>query len=255
MKKGHWVRFSENRRLVLDICALSRRMPLFPAERHMNLGFVEQARDAAVSRISWATIFTKALALTAAAQPAFRQAYMRWPWAHLYEHAFSTASIAVHRQDRNEDRLCWAMLSRVEEMSLKEIQDRLDGYKNAPIHEAFRKQWRMSRLPTVVRRVMWALGLHLSGRQRAKTIGTFTVSSLAGLGAYNRFHPTIATSSLSYGPIDDDGDCLVTLICDHRVIDGYRAAIALQQLETTLATTITEELRSLGAEQPIRRAA
>ncbi|QDV70624.1 branched-chain alpha-keto acid dehydrogenase subunit E2 [Rosistilla carotiformis] len=242
MKKGHWRKLSKNRRLVLDVCALSRRMPLFPAERTIDLTAVAEARGASSQRISWAAIFTKAFALTAAQQPQLRQTYYRLPWPHLYEHNHSVASIAMHRFDGDEDRLCWARIRRVEELSLADLQSRLDDFKSQPIDVAFKSQLRMSRLPMPIRRLMWGLALNLSGRSRAKSVGTFSMSSVAGLGAYNRFHPTMLTSSLSYGPIDDDGRCLVTLICDHRVIDGYRAAICLQQIESILQGPIVDEL-------------
>lgn len=250
MTKGSWRNLTKNRRLVLDVCALSRRVPLFPAERTIDVSQVSEARSAASQRISWAAVFTKAFALTAAAQPQLRQTYFSLPWPHFYEHNHSVASIAMHRFDGQEDRLCWAKIRRVEELTLPDIQSRLDGFQQQPIESAFKSQHRMSRLPMPIRRLMWTLALRLSGRSRAKSVGTFSMSSVAGLGAFNRFHPTVLTSSLSYGPIDDSGRCLLTLICDHRVIDGYRAAICLQQLESDLAGPIASELRQLADSQP-----
>jgi len=67
---------------------------------------------------------------------------------------------------------------------------------------------------------------------------------LAGFSAMNRFHPTICTTSLSYGPLDDDGRCLVTVIADHRVLDGAAVAKALARLEAVLTGEITAELRT-----------
>ncbi|WP_417732346.1 hypothetical protein [Rosistilla oblonga] len=250
MKKGHWRSLSKNRRLVLDVCAISRRMPLFPAERNVDLSQVAQARSESPSRVSWAAIFTKAFALAAADQPQLRQTYYRLPWPHLYEHNHSVASIAMHRFDGEEDRLCWARIRRVEELTLAEIQRQLDDFKSQPIEVAFRSQYRLSRMPMPIRRLVWGLALNFSGRSRAKEVGTFSMSSVAGLGTYNRFHPTVLSSSLSYGPIDDDGNCLVTLICDHRVIDGYRAGICLQQIESMLAGPIAEELRQMAESAP-----
>lgn len=245
MAKGRSLKLSENRRLVLDVCALSRDVPLFPAERTMTLAPVAAARSSAASRVSWTALMAKALGIAAVEHPHMRQAYMPWPWPRLYEHSFSTASIAVHRDVDGEDRLCWAKVSRVEEQPLTEIQHQLDLFKNESVETAFSKQVRLSRLPRPLRRLAWRFALHFSGRERAKSIGTFTLSSMAGLGVYNRMHPTVLTSSLSYGPVEDDGTCLVTLICDHRVIDGYRAALILHQLEAALNGEILEELKTL----------
>ncbi|MEZ6089471.1 MAG: hypothetical protein R3C05_15870 [Pirellulaceae bacterium] len=249
MKKGQWLPLTKNRRLVLDVCSLSKHVPLFPAEMTVNVGAVSQARTQAAIRVSWAAIFTKAFAIAAVDQPQLRQAYFGWPWPHLYEHLFSNASIAMHRTDGDEDRLCWARLTRVEELSLSAIQERLDSLKTLPIEEAFAKQHRMSRLPFPVRRLMWMLALRMSGRTRAKSLGTFSVSSLAGMKTYNRFHPTILTTSLSYGPIDEAGDCLLTLICDHRVLDGFRAAKCLEAIDTAVNGEVLSELRALESMQ------
>jgi non-ribosomal peptide synthetase component F len=67
------------------------------------------------------------------------------------------------------------------------------------------------------------------------------------MAATNRFHPTICTTSLSYAPLDADGNCLVTLIADHRVLDGAVVARALARLEEVLCNGMLAELRGLAA--------
>ena len=255
MSKGRWIGLTENRRLVLDVCAMSRHIPLFPAERTMDLASVRRARSCTRTRISWTSIFTKSLAVVGLTEPLLRRSYVRWPWPHLYEHAFSTASIAIQREVNDEDRLCWGKITRIEDKSLVEIQAEIDHYASGIPAEKFPKQTRLSRLPKPIRWLAWQMGWSISGRQRAKSLGTFTVSSLSGLGVYNRFHPTVLTSSLSYGPIDDDGSCIVTLICDHRVIDGYRAAVCMNKLEDVLNGEILEELNGLRGYSNMERAA
>ena len=66
----------------------------------------------------------------------------------------------------------------------------------------------------------------------------------------SRFHPTICTTSLSYAPLDADGNCLVTLIADHRVLDGAVVARALARLEEVLCHEMLAELRGLTACSP-----
>ena len=111
----------------------------------------------------------------------------------------------------------------------------------------FRRQLRFSRFPTWLRRLGWRIGLYADMGKRAKRFGSFSVSSLAGLGTLNRLHPSIHTTSLTYGPLDERGRSLVTLICDHRLIDGVAAAQALHALQEALGTTIANELRALAA--------
>jgi hypothetical protein len=100
-------------------------------------------------------------------------------------------------------------------------------------------------LGSLFRRLIWRINLNFSGRKRARRLGTFTMSCLGGQGAINRFHPTLASSSLTFGPLDSQGKTLVTLICDHRVFDGVLGARVLANLETALCGTIANELRLL----------
>jgi hypothetical protein len=243
--------------LVLDVVALCDRTAYFPLERSFDLGQIAALRKAATPRISWSAIFLKAYAIVSAVTPPLRQAYIRWPWPHLCEYPTNVGMLAVNRQFDGEDRLCWARFINPEKTPLAELQQALDDYQTKPVEEAFKWQLQLSRLPAMLRRVIWRANLNFSGRKRAKRIGTFTMSSLAGTGALNRYHPTLATSSLTYGPLDAQGNSLVTLICDHRVFDGALAARVLDDLESALRGIVGEELRLLAshasrptAEQP-----
>jgi pyruvate/2-oxoglutarate dehydrogenase complex dihydrolipoamide acyltransferase (E2) component len=73
-----------------------------------------------------------------------------------------------------------------------------------------------------------------AGRKRAKNLGTFSISSLGHLGALNGYHPLVTTSSLAIGPIEPTKPTDVVLLCDHRVLDGVLAAVALASLEEKL---------------------
>lgn len=238
-------RLSPNRSVVLDLVYYSRTVPLFPAERQFALAEVTAARRQTRTRVSWSAVFLKAYGLVAARVPQLRQAYQKFPWPHLYQFPHNVGMVAVSREHQGEDRLCFGRFIKPEEQSLVALQNELDRYQQGPIETTFSRQVSVSRLPWPIRRLMMFCGLHLSGGRRAKRLGTFGMSALAGQGVINRFHPTFLTTSLSYGPVDDDGHALITLICDHRILDGALAARALVDLERTLQTTILEELRSL----------
>lgn len=206
-------------------------------------------RDEAPQRISWAALFVKGYALAAMRQPPLRQMYVRWPWPHLFEQPHSTAMVVINRQYWGEDRICWGRLTRPEQMPLVELQRRLDAYKTQPVDKIFAHQLRLSRLPTPLRRLLYWANLNFGGRMRARRLGTFTMSTLAGQGVLNRMHQTFLTSSLTYGPLDENGRAVVTLLCDHRVVDGVVAARALSDLEAALVGPITSELRTLCADR------
>jgi hypothetical protein len=222
-------------------------MPTFAADRLFSLGEIAELRGQATPRISWTVLFLKAYALVAADCRSLRQAYLRWPWPHLVEHPHSVATVAINRRDeeRGEDRLCWGRFMEPERQSLGSLQQALERYQREPIDDIFRRQVQHSKLPRPLRRLIWWVNLNLVVKKRAKRLGTFSMSTLAGLGAGNRSHPSILTTSLTYGPIDERGQMLVTLICDHRVLDGALAARSLAQLEAVLCGPIARELAML----------
>jgi hypothetical protein len=242
------VRISRNRALVGDVVHFARHIPRFAVDRLVPLADLSVLRDQAMPRISWSTLFLKAYSLLAVDCRPLRQAYLAWPWGHLIEMPHSVGMLAINRRDEelDEDRLCWGRFIRPADQSLVALQEALDGYQREPIGEVFRRQVRHSKLPTVLRRFVWWINLNLVVKSRARRVGTFSMSSLAGQGAWNRSHPAIHTTSLTFGPQDEQGRMLVTLICDHRVLDGALAARVLADLETALREPIAAELATLA---------
>ena len=68
----------------------------------MNLADVSETRDQCSERISWPAIFLKAYAIVAQEIPELRQTWYRWPWAHLYQHSTSVATLTVQREMAGE---------------------------------------------------------------------------------------------------------------------------------------------------------
>jgi hypothetical protein len=240
-----WLPISINRRLVLDGLFFARGVPLYPIEKTFELAEVAELRKTADQRISWAAIFVKAYALTARQHRPLRQAYVRWPWPHLIEEAYTTAMVVLNRQYMGNDRICWGKMATPEKRPLAALQQELDAYQSDPVDSAFYRQLLLSKLPTALRRLIYWWNLNLAGSRRARRLGTFTMSTLAGEGVVNRMHQTFLTTSLTYGPLDDNGQALVTLLCDHRVVDGIVAARALTDLEAALHGPIATELKTM----------
>ncbi len=244
-RQSRWVPISINRRLVLDGLYFARRVPLFPAERILDLSEVAVLRKHVPRRISWAAIFVKAYALVAKEHRPLRRTYIRWPWPHLVEEPFSTAMVVVNRQYQEEDRICWGRIAQPESKSLVDIQRQLNTYRTGEVEKVFSQQIRLSKMPAPIRRLLYWLNMNFGGQKRAKRLGTFTMSTLAGQGAFNRGHQSFLTTSLTYGPTDEQGRSLITLLCDHRVVDGVVAARALADLESAFRGPIVGELKSL----------
>jgi hypothetical protein len=234
-----------------DVARLARDVPLFPVERMLRLETVAEARAATAPRIGWAAVFLKAYAVVAREMPVLRSWLARGlPHGpglrdRLVTAAESVATLAVNRIEEGEDRLFWPRLTAPDRLGLPEIQQFVHAAATAPVEEFYRRQLELEMVPGLLRRTILRWNMNSRSAKRASRIGTFSLSTLAGLGATNRFHPTICTTSLSYAPLEADGRCLVTLIADHRVLDGAAAARALSRLEEVLCGGIRAELRDL----------
>jgi hypothetical protein len=245
---GRSLPLSPPRRLICDLMHFARKIPTVPVQRRMQLGEVVAARLAATPRPSWCSLFTKAYGIVAAARPELRRSYLSFPRPHLYEHPLNVATIAIERQFEDEEAVLFAPIRQPEEMALPDLDARLRRLKELPLEEvgAFRRALGISRLPGPLRRLLWWVGLNVSGRQRARIMGTFGVSVYSGLGAAGLHPLSVATTTLNYGVIEPDGTVDVRLIYDHRVLDGATIARALADLEGVLTHEILGELRYLG---------
>jgi len=247
---------SNARACIGDVALLGREIPLFPVERTMRLDGIAAARARALPRIGWAAVFLKAYAVVADGMPGLRTWLVRgFPHGgslrdRLATSSESVATLAVNRIEDGEDRLFWPRLRHPDRLGLPEIQQFIEAAATKPVADFYKRQLQLEMVPGALRRTILRWNMNSCSPKRAARIGTFSLSTLAGAGATNRFHPTICTTSLSYAPLEADGRCLVTLIADHRVIDGAEAARALERLEQVLAGRMAEELAGLAAVTP-----
>lgn len=258
-------RLDTQRLLVDDIVRLSRRIPIFPVERVMRLGGVEEVRRKSPVRVGWAALFLKAYALVARDRPALRSWFVpprvpllgrpRWATSPV-----SVASLALSRPRGGEtpapdlaldpDAIWWARIREPDALPLPDLQAEITRAAGAPVAEVFPRQIELHLLPRLLRRIVLRWNLRSATAKRALRLGTFSLSTLAGEGCSNRGHPTFLTTSLSYEPLDEAGRMRVTLLADHRLIDGVPAARALQALEATLRGEILRELVTLAGGAP-----
>jgi len=241
---------SGHRGCVADVAIVAREIPLFPVDRVLQLGPVAEARAAAATRIGWAATFLKAYGLVARELPVLRTWFVRGLWPRLATSSESVATLAVNRTAGADERLCFARLQRPESLPLTEIQAFVQACTTRPIEEMFKRQLELEMMPGPVRRTILRWNANSTSPKRPSRIGTFSLSTLAGEGCSNRMHPTFLTTSLSYSPLDDAGRMTVTLLADHRLLDGVPVARALVALEQTLTGEIAAELESLAARAP-----
>jgi hypothetical protein len=246
---GRRVRLPLPRRWVADLMHACRGVPLITVERRTDLSAVIAARDRAADPPPWPALFVQAYARVAARTPALRQAYIPFPWPHLFVADESIATVAVAREYDGEPAVFFGQIRTPDRQPLAHLAGHVRDWKTRPVEDIrpFARLIRYSRYPRPVRRLLWWLAMNLSGRHRAKTFGTFGLSTVgsAGAGLLNVIAPTAAT--LSYGPFAADGTLAVRLTFDHRVLDGLTAATALAGLEGVFRGEMVRELNTLAA--------
>ncbi len=239
---------SRSRRLTIDVLHYNRRVPTCAHDRRCDLSRVAELRSRLPVRISWSLLFIKAFALVAAKRRVLRQSYMAWPWPHVLEHPHSVGMLATHREHRGEPWVLWSRFFHPESRSLIEMQQCLERYQVDPVEKVFSAQWKLSGLPTLLRRLFWWWALNVEGGMRARRVGTFFLTTLAGKGVEIQDPPAFLTSNLTYGPLDEHGCCRVTISYDHRLMDGATVADCLIELEQTLNGEIARELEVIIAD-------
>ncbi len=244
---GRFIRLSLPRQYIIDLLHFARKLPSIPVQREMNVGRTLDARKRLAKAPSWVMIFSKAYAIVCNEFPALRQSYLALPWAHLYEHPNSLASIAVEKVVDGTPVVAFLRVGNLMKADLADLDASLRHAREAPIENlrSYRLAKQMYWFPTFLRRAIWWIGLNGSGYYRARHFGTFGVSVYASLGAESLHPLSPLTSTLNYGPIDDKGKVNVRLIYDHRVLDGATIARALARLEEVLTNECVVELEQL----------
>lgn len=249
MGSGRTIALSLPRRLVSDLVHFAHKAPTVPVQRIINVAAVGRQRAMTPSRPGWCAIFTKAMAIVSQDMPELRRAYLSFPWARLYEHSESIASVAMEREYHGENGVFFAHFIAPDRRSLADLDAELRRLKGAPIESVpeFRMTLAICRLPRFLRRFAWWYITHFRGYRKATWLGTFGVSVYSSLGAESLHPLSPVTTTLNYGVLQPNGDLAVRLIYDHRVMDGSTVARALARLDQVLNTEILAELRSMSA--------
>jgi hypothetical protein len=213
----------------------------------MRLGALVRARAACGFDLSWTAVFIRSYARVARRMPELRRAYFNLPWPHLYEYPASVATFPVERECDGEREVLFARVKEPERRTLVEMSARVRGFQRVPVGECklFRRLRRLAAVPLPARRLLWWLGLNLSGL-RARNFGTFSVTAYSALGAASLHPLTVAATTLTYGVIEPGGEVPVRVVYDHRVLDGATVARALAALEEELLGATVAELRGQG---------
>lgn len=214
----------------------------------MRVREVAEARRQCQPLISWGAILVKAIALTAQRQPELRQAFMRFPWPHIYEHPHCVATYVVEREWRGEIGTFFGKIKWPEKRSLRDIDARLRKFKTNDIESVFhfRRLIQITRLPLPLRRLIWRLVYSFSGRLKMHQMGTFSLNSIGARGVAGTQSMAVVAMSWFYGPVNADGMMPIQVFFDHRVIDAMTVNRIVYEVAKTLKTEIVDELHAGG---------
>src|SRR5262249_26784969 len=164
-----------------DIMHVSRKVPIIPVFRQMNLAQLIAARAASPQRVGWCAIFLKAFAMVAAEMPEFRRSYMAFPWPRLFENKESIGILNVEREIDGEHVVMIVQIRHPNLYSLSELERKIQRFKTAPPYSisGYRHMRRMSWLPRWLRRHIMISGLNVFGYLRAQFFGTYGVTSIS----------------------------------------------------------------------------
>ncbi len=241
---SRWKPIPRSRRLIMDVLYWHRQVPTTAHDRICDLSGIAAAREQSPERIAWSVLFLKAYAIVAQKFEPLRQAFVRWPWPHLVESPHSVGMLVTHRDVDDEPWLFWSRFDRPETKALTSLQKQLNQFQTAPVETIFKRQWLLSALPTPLRRALQWWTLRVGGSKRAKRAGTFTLTTIGSQGAEIQHPPAFLTGNLTFGPLDSQNRCRVTLAYDHRLLDGRMVAHILAEMEQTLNDIVAKELSS-----------
>ena len=255
LRFGRTISLSPYRRMMADWLGFSRTIPLVTVERKIQIPEVAGARMTASPKPSWLPVILKAYAIANREVPEFRRAFLTFPYRRLYEHGSSTAAILVERDVNGESVAYTYRLSRLEDRSIAEIDERIRAVKSGSTEtvSSFRCTDRFVRLPYLLRVLAIWIAMRVSGSVKERFIGTFACSSIHGAGATIIRPVCLQTSILTFGAVESDGSLVLRVTFDHRVMDGVTAAKGLVETEKALNGPILREL--LGYQIKLAKAA
>lgn len=245
--RGTVRKISIPRRLVADLMHASIGVPFVAVRRTLNIDRLAAARRALQRRPAWAVIFAKSFAILARERPLLRTTFLKWPWSRFYELPQTVAMIVV-APNAAPDGVMLFPVKAPDLVSLADADAWLRKAKTEPVETTpfFRKTLIITRLPWPLRRLAWAIGLHI-GRQRANYFGNLLITSVAAFGGGEVEALSPGPFILSYDKVGADGSIDVMVRWDHRITDAADIGTALSRLEQILNDQVADELLALGS--------
>lgn len=210
----------------------------------INVAAAAEARKAGHPPVSWVAIWVRAVARAARKWPELRTCYLPYPWPRMYVHPFLVATLLVEREWRGSSAVFLDKVKHPEALSVTQIDRIFRSLRQLPVESVggYRLLIRISRLPLLVRRLLWSIALHWSGRLRSKYVGMFAINFIRAERFAIAQTKTAISFAMWFGLVKPNGDMLVQLFWDHRILDGMAANRLIRDLEKMINVEIVEEL-------------
>ncbi len=102
---GKRIPLSNGRRLVNDLIRIAKTYPSAGLFGDFDSGLVAKLRRRTTPKISWNVLYMKAYGVVASEMPELRQAYVRFPLGHIYQHHKPICMMTLNREHLGEERL------------------------------------------------------------------------------------------------------------------------------------------------------
>ena len=237
-----------------EYIAACRSVPTVAAERTIRVTAAAAARRAIPNPPGWTAIILKAYARVAAERPELRSIFLSVPWAQIYEHPCSVASVVIEREWRGESAVFFDQVIAPESRSLLGLDEMIGGLRRNPVESigGYRRMIRYARLPWLLRRPAWRFALHGSGYLHARYFGTFSINAIGLPRAAVAQTATPLTMSLFLMPVEPLALMRLCAAFDHRLLHGMAVGRALGEVESIVNDELAAELRSLAeAAEPV----
>src|SRR5262249_17821424 len=233
-----------HRRWMGDIIHFGMKSQTVGCNWIINVAAAAEARKTRHPPVSWVAVWVRAIAMAGSKWPELRTCYLPYPWPRMYLHPFTVATLLVERDWRGASAVFLDTVKNPEALSIIEIDQIFQSLRKLPVESvgAFRLLIRVSKLPLLLRRFLWSIALYWSGRLRSKYVGSIAINFIRAQRFAIAQTKTAISFTIWFGLVKPNGDMLVQLFWDHRVLDGMAANRMIRDLEAMMNAEIVEEL-------------
>lgn len=213
------------------------------------------------SRVTETAILLKAIGIAQRAHPDSRSILL--PWGRVVTLGHIVAGFTVERFVRTHPAVFLGTIESPDIKPLEQIMSELQQYSECSIteHPQLEIERRFSEMPWLFRRLVFWLGLNFPAFRIRHMGASFGLTSLGKYGVKALTGPCVCTSTFGVGAVEDrpavlNGKVIVrptmtlSLLFDHRVIDGAAAARFLRDVKELVEGGLEEYLPVEGSKNP-----